>query len=225
MCQTPFYQTSNEPRHCISNIERTRKCSSSGNRTRTPYFWFRTIEHRTSNIVRPITKNHYLTFKSNVMKIHPTCWHWLIYFFILLENWILKLIQLLYSLYVLNRLLLQLCLQVYVSTLNSRLWIYFANSGMVIWETDFIILKYATRATFLSKCMANCWDAKWGRKIQFFFSESLKFYDFFLKKKSWKHCSCVGVKSTTSREQIPRYKVNKHTILQWFKVTSKLKLL
>ena len=126
-------------------------------------------------------KNHYFTFKSNVMKIHPTCWHWLIYFFILLENWILKLIQLLYSLYVLNRLLLLLCLQVYVSTLNSRLWIYFANSGMVIWETDFIILKYATRATFLSKCMANCWDAQWGRKIQFF-SESLKVYDFFLKK-------------------------------------------
>ena len=116
------------------------------------------------------------------MKIHPTCWHWLIYFFILLENWILKLIQLLYSLYVLKRLLLLLCLQVYVSTLNSRLWIYFANSGMVIWETDFIILKYATRATFLSKCMANCWDAQWGRKIQFF-SESLKGYDFFLKKK------------------------------------------
>ena len=30
-------------------------CSSIGNRTRTPYFWLWTIEHQTSNIVRPIT--------------------------------------------------------------------------------------------------------------------------------------------------------------------------
>ena len=30
-------------------------CSSFGNRTRTPYFWLWMIEHRTLNIVRPIT--------------------------------------------------------------------------------------------------------------------------------------------------------------------------
>ena len=41
----------------FSNIERTQTCSSFGNRTRTPYFWLRTIEHRTSNIVRPITND------------------------------------------------------------------------------------------------------------------------------------------------------------------------
>ena len=49
-------------------MERTWTCSSNGNRTRTPYFWFRTIEHRTSNIVRPITSNLYTTLK--------TCFNW-----------------------------------------------------------------------------------------------------------------------------------------------------
>ena len=39
----------------FSNIEWTRTCLSFGNRTRTPYFWLRMIEHQTSNIVRPIT--------------------------------------------------------------------------------------------------------------------------------------------------------------------------
>ena len=52
MCRTPFFRTSNELEHHFSNIERTRTCSSIGDRTRTPYFWLRTIEHRTSNIVR-----------------------------------------------------------------------------------------------------------------------------------------------------------------------------
>ena len=37
------------------HINRTRTCSSFGNRTGTPYFWLQTIEHPTSNIVRPIT--------------------------------------------------------------------------------------------------------------------------------------------------------------------------
>ena len=46
--------------HHFSNIKRIWTCSSIGNRTRTPYFWLRTIEHRTSNIVRPIT-----SFKRN----------------------------------------------------------------------------------------------------------------------------------------------------------------
>ena len=31
----------------ILNIEQTQMCSSFGNRTRTPYFWLRMIEHRT----------------------------------------------------------------------------------------------------------------------------------------------------------------------------------
>ena len=39
----------------FTNIEWTRTSSSIGNRTRTPYFCLRTIEHPTSNIVRPIT--------------------------------------------------------------------------------------------------------------------------------------------------------------------------
>ena len=55
MGRTPFYRTLNELKHHFSNIERTRTCSSFGNRTRTPYFWLRMIEHRTLNIVRPIT--------------------------------------------------------------------------------------------------------------------------------------------------------------------------
>ena len=50
----------------FSNIKWTRTCSSFGNQTRTPYFWLRTIEHPTSNIVRPITKNHFFTFQ-----VHP----------------------------------------------------------------------------------------------------------------------------------------------------------
>ena len=47
MCQTPFYRTMNELKHHFSNIERTRKCSSTGHWTRTPYFWLWTIEHPT----------------------------------------------------------------------------------------------------------------------------------------------------------------------------------
>ena len=47
MGQTPFYRTSNELKHHFSNIERTRTCSSIGDRTLTPYFWLRIIEIRT----------------------------------------------------------------------------------------------------------------------------------------------------------------------------------
>ena len=39
--------------HQFSNIERTRICSSTGHRTRTPYFWLWTIEHPTSNLMGP----------------------------------------------------------------------------------------------------------------------------------------------------------------------------
>ena len=39
----------------VLNIEQTGTCSSLGNRTSTPYFLLRTIDHRTSNIVQPIT--------------------------------------------------------------------------------------------------------------------------------------------------------------------------
>ena len=37
----------------FSNVERTWTCSSIGDRTRTPYFWLRSIEHRTSNLIGP----------------------------------------------------------------------------------------------------------------------------------------------------------------------------
>ena len=42
--------TSVESNTILSNIEQTRTlffCSSIGDRTRTPYFWLRTYEHRT----------------------------------------------------------------------------------------------------------------------------------------------------------------------------------
>ena len=51
MGRTPFYRTLNELEHHFSNIERTRTCSSIGDRTRTPYFWLRTVEYRTSNLI------------------------------------------------------------------------------------------------------------------------------------------------------------------------------
>ena len=38
-----------------------------GNRTRTSYFWLRTIEHRTSNIIRPITTD-FFHFSSKTSK-------------------------------------------------------------------------------------------------------------------------------------------------------------
>ena len=47
MRRTPFYRISIELEHHFSNIERTRTCSFVDDRTRTPYFWLRTIEHRT----------------------------------------------------------------------------------------------------------------------------------------------------------------------------------
>ena len=55
MGQTPSYRTSIKLEHHFSIIERTQTCAFVHDRTRTPYFWLRTIEHRTSNIVRPIT--------------------------------------------------------------------------------------------------------------------------------------------------------------------------
>ena len=48
--------SSSKLKHNFSIIEQTRTWSSFGNRTQTPYFWLWTIEHRTSNIVWPITK-------------------------------------------------------------------------------------------------------------------------------------------------------------------------
>ena len=47
--------TSDRSNIIITKFKRTRMCSSIGNQTRTPYFWLRTIEHRTLKIVRPIT--------------------------------------------------------------------------------------------------------------------------------------------------------------------------
>ena len=51
MGQTPFYRTASELEHHFMNIKNTWTCSSIGDRTQTPYFWLRTIEHRTSNII------------------------------------------------------------------------------------------------------------------------------------------------------------------------------
>ena len=41
----------------FSNIERTWTCSSIGDRTRTPYFWLRTNEHRTKKAFTIFTKS------------------------------------------------------------------------------------------------------------------------------------------------------------------------
>ena len=41
-------------RASFSNIEQTQTCLSIDNQIGTPMFWLRTIEHRTSNIVRPV---------------------------------------------------------------------------------------------------------------------------------------------------------------------------
>ena len=51
MGRTPFYWTSIELEHHFSKIEWTRTCSFVNDRTRTPYFWLRTIEHQTSNLI------------------------------------------------------------------------------------------------------------------------------------------------------------------------------
>ena len=45
MGRTPFYRTNS------NIILRTKTCSYIGDRTGTPYFWLRTIEHRTSNLI------------------------------------------------------------------------------------------------------------------------------------------------------------------------------
>ena len=71
MGRTPFYRTLNELEHHFSNIKQTRTCSSYGYRTRTPYFWLWTIKHRTSNIVRRITKimcllKNFLLFRKRI---------------------------------------------------------------------------------------------------------------------------------------------------------------
>ena len=52
--------SSNRLEHHFWNIKRTPTCSSFGNRTQTPFFWLRTIKHRTLNIVWPITTKNYL---------------------------------------------------------------------------------------------------------------------------------------------------------------------
>ena len=49
--RTPFYRTSNEVEHYFSNIEQTWTNSSTGDRTLIAYFWLRTIEQWTSNLI------------------------------------------------------------------------------------------------------------------------------------------------------------------------------
>ena len=50
MDRTPFYQTSDELEHHLSNIERTWTCLSIDDRIWTPEFWLWTNGHRTSNL-------------------------------------------------------------------------------------------------------------------------------------------------------------------------------
>ena len=70
MGRTLFYWTWNELKHHFLNIKRTGMSSSIGDRTRTPYFWFRTIELRTYfdpslgifDFCHPVVKlTHYFT--------------------------------------------------------------------------------------------------------------------------------------------------------------------
>ena len=68
MGRTPFYRTSIELENHFSNIERTRTCSSIGDRTRTPFFWLRTNEHRTSNLIR--LSLNLLNYSSNWLEHH-----------------------------------------------------------------------------------------------------------------------------------------------------------
>ena len=51
MGRTPYCRTPNELEHHFLNIAWTRTSSSIGDRTQTPYFWLRTIKHRTSNLI------------------------------------------------------------------------------------------------------------------------------------------------------------------------------
>ena len=60
--QISYLNSSDGSNTILSNIERTR----------TPYFWLQTIEHRTLNIVRPITKQHWTLLNySSILRL--TC--------------------------------------------------------------------------------------------------------------------------------------------------------
>ena len=52
----------------LSNIKRTQTCSSIGDQTRTPYFWLRTNEHCTLNLIR--LSLDLLNYSSNWLKHH-----------------------------------------------------------------------------------------------------------------------------------------------------------
>ena len=65
--------SSNRLEHHSFNIKRTRTCSSFGNQTQATYFWLWTIEHRTSNIVRPITNRSMETREEFVSREY--FWH------------------------------------------------------------------------------------------------------------------------------------------------------
>ena len=68
MGRTPFYRISIELEHHFSNIQRIPTCSFVGDRTRTPYFCLRTIEHRTSNLIELLL--HLLNYPSNWLEHH-----------------------------------------------------------------------------------------------------------------------------------------------------------
>ena len=68
MGRAPFYRTSIELEHHFSNIKRSRTCSTFGTRIRIPYLWLRKTEHRTSNVVRPVTGIEVLYSNSAIMR-------------------------------------------------------------------------------------------------------------------------------------------------------------
>ena len=66
--RTRFYWTSNKLEHHFLNVERIRTCSSIGDQTWTPYFWLRTNEHGTLNLIGLLLD--LLDYSSNWLKLH-----------------------------------------------------------------------------------------------------------------------------------------------------------
>ena len=77
MCQTPFYQTSNQLEDHFLNIEQTRTCSSIGDRTRTSYHWLRTSNfeaHRAftrfTKLLIELTRKSFFRTSNELERVH-----------------------------------------------------------------------------------------------------------------------------------------------------------
>ena len=68
MDQKPFYQTSSKLKHHFLNIKRTQTCSSIGDQTQTPYFWLRTNELRTLNVI--LTRTSIFSTSNELKHVH-----------------------------------------------------------------------------------------------------------------------------------------------------------